>query len=297
MPLAIPLPAVDSARVAALEEWMDRVLHRGERVSPDWNVDDVHDLRVALRRCRTIAEALSEVNPDSGWRKLKKTSRELFRVLGGLHDTQVERSHLKKLRFSSGADRKKMLGLLSRRERKQRKSAQQALERFDRKEWKKLAHKLSSKACFFPLGSVVFQRLALVRLNVVAQLHQQAKIKRSSVGWHHLRVGLKHFRYVVENFLPQPYAVWSEDLKRMQDLLGDVHDLDVLRADIRQHASKLELANTPKWIEKIERERKARLQEFAAKTAGAKAPWPSWRQRFQLGHTLDAAPAAQRRTA
>ena len=67
---------------SGFELWMDRVLERADEAERDWNADAVHDLRVALRRCRTMSEALDEVNPSPGWRKLKKSSRELFHALG-----------------------------------------------------------------------------------------------------------------------------------------------------------------------------------------------------------------------
>ena len=38
---------------------MERVLERAGKVPPDWDADDVHDLRTALRRCRAMADALS----------------------------------------------------------------------------------------------------------------------------------------------------------------------------------------------------------------------------------------------
>jgi phosphohistidine phosphatase len=276
---------------------MDRVLERSEKVKPDWDAADVHDLRVALRRSRTMADALSEVNPGSGWRKLKKTSRDLFQALGDLRDSQVERARVKELGSASDPLRKQMLRLLSRQEKKHRASAEQALERFDRKEWKKLARKLASKARFFPLESVVFQRLALTRLNESVELYRQARERRSSIGWHRLRIGIKNFRYIVENFLPQRYEVWAGDLKRLQELLGDVHDLDVLRSDIGKQVLKVDSAMLAQWTEKIDRERKVHLREFLTKTAGKESLWLVWRAGFQWGHALVAASFPQRRTA
>src|SRR5271169_1492535 len=174
------------------------------------------------------------------------------------------RVHVKKLSSPGDPLRNHTLRLLSRQEKKDRKSAEQALDRFDRKEWRKLTRKLISKSRFCPTESVVFQRLALARLNDAVELYQRARKRRSAVAWHRLRIGLKHFRYVVESFLPQRYEVWSEDLKRMQDLLGDVHDLDVLRSEIRRNSGKIDPAIVDEWIEKIDRERRVHLKELAA---------------------------------
>jgi CHAD domain-containing protein len=297
MALTFSLPSDHPARGVGLELWMDRVVERAERVRDDWDAESVHDLRVALRRCRTMADALSEVNPGTGWRKLKRSSRELFHSLGKLRDTQVKHARVKSLGPPEDPLRKHMLRLLSRQEKKHRESAEQALDRFDRKEWKRLTRKLTSKARFFPLNSVVYQRLALAKLNGAVDLYQQARKRRSSVAWHQLRIGLKLFRYVVENFLPQRYEVWSEDLKRMQDLLGEVHDLDVLRGEIRRNADKRDPASVANWIERIDRDRKAALQEFLAKTSGPESPWMTWRAGFQWGHTIVARSVGERRTA
>jgi CHAD domain-containing protein len=297
MALTFSLPANQTARSVGLEVWMDRVLYRAEQVRRTWDVDGVHDLRVALRRCRTMADALSEVNPGPGWRKLKRASRELFHALGELRDTQVKRACVKK--FGSPGDplRKHMLRLLCQQEIKDQKNAEQALGRFDRKEWKKLTRKLISKSRFFPTESVVFQRLALARLNDAVALHQQARKRRSAVAWHRLRIGLKLFRYLVENFLPQRYEVWSEDLKHMQDLLGDVHDLDVLRNEIRRNSARFDPAIMAAWMEKIDRERRVHFQEFVARTSGSDSPWLTWRAGFQWGHAISARSHAERRTA
>jgi CHAD domain-containing protein len=276
---------------------MDRVLEKAASIEPNWDVDEVHDLRVALRRCRTMAEALSEVSAGSGWRKLKKGSRGLFHALGDLRDTQVQRGWIKKLGSAGDPVRKHLLRLLAGEEKKQREIAAQALEAFDRKEWKRLARKLPAKAGFFPSGSVVFQRLALGKLNDAVELCQQARKRRSAVAWHRLRIGLKEFRYIVENFLPERYEVWAADLKAMQDQLGDVHDLDVLRGRLRKQAPKLNAAILAKWTEKIAAARKARLDEFLAKASGPESPWLLWRAGFQWGHALVAASFPQRRTA
>jgi CHAD domain-containing protein len=77
----------------------------------------------------------------------------------------------------------------------------------------------------------------------------------------------------------------------MQDLLGDVHDLDVLRADIKKESANLGSAEVTMWLEKIAAERKSRLNEFRARTSDKNSPWLVWRSGFQWGHALIAAPA------
>src|SRR6266849_8229988 len=218
---SILIPHDTGAKRIGLVFWMECVIQKSEEARRGWNADAVHDLRVALRRCRTMAEALSEVNPRTGWRKLKKSSRGLFHALGVLRDTQVEKEWVRKLGAPDDPIRRYMLRVLSLEERKHREAAEQALNKFDRKEWRRLSKKLSHKAQFFPLESVVFQRLALAGLNELVELYQRARKGRSRVAWHRLRIGLKRFRYIVENFLPQRYEVWGEDLRHLQDLLGD----------------------------------------------------------------------------
>jgi CHAD domain-containing protein len=297
MSIAISLPSGSTIKIAGLEVWMDKALERIDDLRPEWDADDVHDVRVALRRCRTMAETLREVNPDPGWRKLKKTSKQLFHSLGDLRDTQVELEGVRKLGKPGDPVRKHMLRVLGQREKRCRQAAGQALGAFDRKAWRKLCRKLAPRARFFPLESVVFQRQALRKLNEAVALYQKARKHSSSVAWHRTRIGIKEFRYIVENFLPQRYEVWANDLKQMQDLLGEVHDLDVLRADLRKQSGGLAPAGVIMWFDKIGNERKARLAQFRERASAKNSPWLVWRSGFQWGHHLIVAAAPEPTTA
>jgi len=285
---SIPISHDIGAKRIGLVFWMERALLKGEEARHGWSADAVHDLRVALRRCRTMAEALSEVNPGPGWRKLKKSSRGLFHSLGVLRDMQVEKEWVRKLGAPDDPIRRYMLRVLNLEERKHREAAEQALNKFDRKEWRKWARKLSHKAQFFPLESVVFQRLALAGLNEMVELYQRARKGRSRVAWHRLRIGLKRFRYIVENFLPQRYEAWGNDLRHLQDLLGDVHDLDVLRTEIRRRRARRDPVGAAAWLKKIETERKIRLDELRSKINDKEFLWLAWRGGLQGGNTIQA---------
>jgi len=80
-----------------LSFWMDRVLKELEKVRSSPDADAVHDLRVAIRRCRSIAAVMEEVDPDPAWPAMRKVARKLFRGLGALRDTQVMDEWVKKL--------------------------------------------------------------------------------------------------------------------------------------------------------------------------------------------------------
>src|SRR5271154_5879416 len=100
------LPAAPEILRIGLHDWMAQVADLADKVQHGWRAENVHDLRTAIRRCRTMAEALSEVNPDPGWRKLKKATRKLFRALGELRDTHVKLEWIKKLAPASDPLRK-----------------------------------------------------------------------------------------------------------------------------------------------------------------------------------------------
>jgi CHAD domain-containing protein len=281
-----PLPVPVLAKNDAFEKWMERVLKRAQKVRKTWDAIDVHDLRVALRRCRTMADSLTDTNPSPGWNKLKKGSKKVFHTLGELRDIQVEQEWAKKL-FPATESRIQLLKQLRVLERGRLQEAQKELDDFDRKEWRKLCRKLSPKAEIFPVGSVVFQRQALIKLNDAVTLYRQARKRNSGIAWHRVRIAVKRFRYLVENFLPQHYEAWARDLKETQDLLGDVHDLDVLRTYVRRHSRELEQQQAvTEWLERIQSARTERLEKFLSKTNGKESLWLDWRSGLQGGNTL-----------
>lgn len=112
----------------------------------------------------------------------------------------------------------------------------------------------------------------------VRDLNRRAQRSRSLLAYHRLRVGLKKFRYAVENFLPSMYPGWEPDLKLAQDLLGEVHDLTVLDQTIVRSRSLFEEAAFTAWRTKIQEERSARLKKYRAKMAGKTSPLRIWRE-------------------
>src|SRR5471032_2925064 len=117
--------------------WMERVLEECDRASESFAPDPVHDLRVSLRRCRSMADGLMVMDPEPAWKEMKKAGKRLFSRLGDLRDTQVmqEWAH----HFDSHGDpvTSRLLEILAFRENQWKQEAALALQDFDRKQWRK----------------------------------------------------------------------------------------------------------------------------------------------------------------
>jgi len=310
---------------------MLRVLEECERVSADFAPDPVHDLRVSLRRCRSLADGLMALDPDPNFKAMKKSGKRLFQRLGDLRDVQVMMEWVEKLypteasvgrakvaqarveraipsagsgqvlppspqalqnnqSIPDSADpaAQALLKILAAREREQKLEAHAALEEFDRKQWRLWSKSLPARAARLRPGSPLFKHLALERWTAARVLHNRALRNRSQVTLHSLRIGLKRFRYIVENFLPTEQKAWSYDLKGMQDLLGEVHDLDVLWATaISCHVFPDEDSRR-RWRQRILAERTKRIDRYRAKMIGPASLWQVWRAGLPQGKQIQA---------
>jgi CHAD domain-containing protein len=276
-----------------LTYWMERVLKELDKVRAAPDPDAVHDLRVALRRCRSIAAVLEEVDPDPAWREMRKLGRKVFRQLGGLRDVQVLEEWVRNLSQENDPIRLRLLAAFASHENELRSAALRVCEKFDHKSWKKLERHLRPRMHLVPLDRLAAQALALERLEVARELHAQAQRTERPAAWHELRIGVKRFRYTVEGLLPASYELWADDLKRLQDLLGDVHDLDVLSATIDDGAAQDAEEVRASWGERIASERHQRIETYRQLTLGKTSLWQSWRQALPQGNRLQAAAMAR----
>src|SRR5258706_6417181 len=188
-------------KTTGLRYWMLRVREECETVAADFPPDPVHDLRVALRRCRSMADGLMAIDPDPDWKAMRKAGKRLFQRLGDLRDIHVMVEWVEKLHpaeasmeqarlerglpsvssgpaltalppsprsnepISTSADSaaQALLKILAAREQEQKQGAQAALEEFDRKQWRQWSKSLPARAVHVRSGSPLFKHLALER--------------------------------------------------------------------------------------------------------------------------------------
>jgi CHAD domain-containing protein len=274
---------------------MRRVLGECQRASVDLAPDPVHDLRVALRRCRSMADGLMAIDPDRSWKDMKKAGKALFRSLGDLRDVQVMTEWVQKLGPADDPETQALLDLLAKREQEHKVVAADALRAFDVKQWRKWSRELPRRAARLRPGSIVFKHLALERWTEAHELHRRALRNRSQVAFHQLRIGIKRFRYIVENFLPQQHEAWSSDLKELQDLLGDVHDLDVLWTTAIQVNAFGSVESRTRWHAILHEEREKRIARYRERMIGPDALWNVWRAELPQRKQIQAAAMARLR--
>lgn len=256
---------------------MERVLKEADRAAADFAADPVHDLRVALRRCRSMAEGIHSIDPDPAWRKMRKMGKGLFASLGTLRDCQVLMEWTEKLGTPDDPVTAGLMEYCRLQEAGLKQQAAEALEQFDRKQWRSWARTLPRRAGRLRPGSEPFQSLALERWSQARRLHNSALKSDNPAAFHRLRIGIKKFRYVVENFLPTLHQQWSEGLKRMQDVLGEIHDLDVLR-ETASHVGVLSSGEAwGRWLQRFEAEKKSRIDQYVREMTGKNSLWQVWR--------------------
>lgn len=278
-----------------LAYWMERALKELEkvRVSPD--PDAVHDLRVAIRRCRSVGAVMSEVDPDRGWPAMRKLARKLFRQLGHLRDTQILQEWTERLGDEQDPVRLSLLQSLKKQEAELREAVLAMTGKFDEKSWRKLERRLWRRSRLVPPDRLAAECLAVERLESVQELHVRAIRLEKPEAWHELRIGVKRFRYTVEALLPAKYAEWGADLKHLQDLLGEVHDLDVLSTAVQHSAAAASEEIRARWAGRVATERQHRVENYHELTGGKTGLWQVWHQSLPHGRRLEAAAMARLR--
>jgi CHAD domain-containing protein len=277
---AVSVPSGTPSEHRNLAHWMKRSLEELANLRSDLTSDTVHDLRVVLRRCRSVASVMQEIDPHPDWEEMRGCAKKLFRSLGKLRDAHIMAEWLNKLHPEEDALKRQLLESLETDEKSARDTVQRHATRFDEKRWKKLSRALRVRIRRAPADGPAAHCLALERLEEAKELHRRAMRTDSAKPWHALRIGAKHFRYTVESLLPTAHAEWSDTLKRVQDVLGNIHDLDVLSEMLAKANANQSGELFQDWELRIENERQLNVQTYRQLALGTTNIWTHWQSGF-----------------
>jgi len=204
---------------------MHRVLEECDRAAGGFDAEAVHDLRVAYAAAvrwptdcapstRLFLERHEEVRKKlfQPWRTARHAVMQEWIEKLGMQP--IRRHQVARSRASREAECKQ--------------HAFKDLNQFDRKQWRQWSQTLRC-ALRGASGSVVYLHLALEKWTAAYELHKRrcapARRPPSTNCASHQTISIHRGK-----FSPATARKMGDDLKELQDLLGEVHDLDVLWA-------------------------------------------------------------------
>jgi CHAD domain-containing protein len=243
---------------ARLDELGQRALASGDR-------EAVHDLRVAIRRTRTLLEVSRDIFGRFRADEVRRALAGVQRATGALRDEEVLQELVASL-VMQRADVKEWIEARKRRERRLRTALRRVLRtgRLD------AARRLLDALLAFSIKPSRDRRLDKFARRAVLQAEKEVVRRRcdgrgDAQSLHRLRIAYKHLRYRAETFgdilRPDAAAPVVRTSTRMQSLLGDVHDADVVKGSV-QRARALPEGGRAALLSALNRARAVRIVAF-----------------------------------
>ncbi len=213
------------------------------------DIEFIHRMRVASRRIRSCLPLFEECFPPKKYSEWRKEIRNITRTLREARDADVQiaflKAYIEKLDEESlrpGIERL-LLRLRQRRERMQLrviKAMDRLLESGVVEDMEKLCRRIT-KGCDAELhSSEVYQKaLASItsRLEDIFSHEASVYIPENIEEHHAMRIAEKRLRYTMEVFSPLYEGELENQIevcKKLQDLLGDMHDYDIWMENLPQ---------------------------------------------------------------
>ena len=213
-------------------------------------IDGVHDMRVAIRRLRSVIRDFGEITDKFPLKNLRKRLKRLADSLGVVRDADVCITTLEKL-SAEAEDEAIRTGIesiafeyrVTRAAGLEELKVDLAPERIA-----DLESRFDAALCesINQRGLYQVARIEDAAERIISKCRKEFLDQSEAIYYphsiqrlHRMRIAGKHLRYAVELFLEVlgPDAeVLAEETKKMQGYLGDVHDCDVWTTQLRDRA-------------------------------------------------------------
>jgi len=230
-----------------LQRWQT-LDHELANCKTELTVDAVHDLRVSIRRFIAMLDFFKIISPNIDIGISKKELKGVLRLMGPLRDIHVQQELLQSL--TTEQDQRVLESIWQQwrvQEAELETSLNELIDHFNPQHSRALVLKIQHlsvdmdytdfRSKIMSLLDGYFQRIRSLERKAIQPLNEKKL--------HKMRIEFKKFRYTCEilanGFLDDADAILKV-LKEFQSLLGDIHDLDVLRSLVehaRQDASNL----------------------------------------------------------
>lgn len=236
------------ARVAELAQH-----ERGTRAGED--IEALHDMRVASRRLREALEIFAFCFSPKSYNRLYERVRRVTRALGRARDADVAVDYFSKLlgENQNVIEQVALQDILRRLAKQQARRRAQMQEELDKvqpadlvarfeKAFTHLERTPPSRQHGSRTALLLARRLFAQRLREVFACRRLIQGENDIDGLHNLRIAVKKLRYAMETLAFAGGAHVKENLKffkKLQTVLGDLHDRDVFGAIVHKRLDKL----------------------------------------------------------
>jgi len=253
------------AKLQALDARLGEVAPRVLASADDGSA--VHDLRVALRRTRTVLEVGRPVLGRFHADEVRRALREIMRASGALRDDEVLLELIGSV-ASAGAshpDVQSWLDVRRRRERRLRGALTKALRSEELERGREMLEALLA----FRVDPSRDRRITKFARRAVERARREVDRRRGArpddvEALHRLRIAYKRLRYTTETFaeaLPADLSALAQPAARFQSRLGDLHDVDMALGCVRRARTLSDEARA-ELLTALTRERETRLAAY-----------------------------------
>ncbi|GLC27882.1 hypothetical protein rosag_43950 [Roseisolibacter agri] len=249
------LPALPADLLArSPEEAARRIAHEllaqaaaaRDRLADPQDMEALHDFRVAIRRLRSTERAYRDALRDSFGKKARRRLRKIARATSESRDLEVQVAWLDAQRGSLNSRHRPGAMWLRERWRERREDADADLAHEVGADFDRLYAVLAKALPVYwqkvrldaPMAERRFAALLAARLReAAAELGERLSAVQGPEAVtqaHEARIAGKRVRYLLEPVLGLTESATPvvKRLRRLQDLLGELHDLDVLDVEL-----------------------------------------------------------------
>jgi CHAD domain-containing protein len=211
-----------------------------QRVESGQHETALHDFRVALRRLRSTVRAYGPQLDDVLRKKDRRRLQRLADATSQARDAEVQIAHLRALRGDLGASDQAAVALLLRALRRRMRDGYTQADRVVSQLYPKTARAVRDRLKDAAAGDVdtpfraVLGQLLSAHARDLRPLLEQVPAIHDVQTLHQTRIEVKRVRYLLEPLrrLVPGSALLIGRLARLQDLLGELHDYQVLEQTI-----------------------------------------------------------------
>lgn len=236
-------PPEEGARLIALS-WLDQAAAAFPRLQDPADTEALHDFRVGLRRLRSCLRSYRAYLDESLPKKLRRRLRDLAASTGPGRDTEVQIEWLRgRSRHLGSYHRAGLAWILGRLEERMRAANEEMSARLP-KEFPRIEADLRERLSTYHTEIRLAQPSPTLAEVTAGILRSQAAELESHLARvdgpedeeeaHEARISAKRLRYLVEPFdLPEAAALVKRT-KKLQEILGELHDAHVLETELSE---------------------------------------------------------------